>query len=136
MMGIILTLYIKEKVGKVEFLTVLIASFVFSFFYLEPRAAIAGLIPIIAIYFFPNWKSKPTLFLGKISYSLYLIHPIFGAAVVNYLSHKVDVPFEKILVVLLGVFVAIVSAYFMYRFIEKPSQVASKKIKYTEKDAA
>ncbi len=135
LMGIIFTLYIKKMVTRVEFFIVLLSAAIFTTFYLELRAAIAGLLPIIIIYYWPNWNSKITAFLGKISYSLYLIHPIFGAAVVNYLSHKADTPIEKIGIVVLGVIVAILSAYVLYILVEKPSQKASKKIKYSNKDA-
>ncbi|MEZ4937848.1 MAG: acyltransferase [Crocinitomicaceae bacterium] len=132
LMGMVLSLYIKEKISKLEFLIILLGATVFTNFYLGTREAVAGLIPLVLIYYFPQWKSKPTLFLGKISYSLYLIHPIFGAAVVNHLSHNAETFLEKSLVVITGVVVAIVSAFIMYWFIEKPSQKASKKIKYSE----
>lgn len=74
-------------------------------------------------------KVKPLLFLGKISYSLYLIHPIILLTAINV--------FENILptyVILLFVPVlSMISATFMYFLIEKPSIKLGRSLKNRNK---
>jgi peptidoglycan/LPS O-acetylase OafA/YrhL len=83
---------------------------------------------VALIHLIPTFKFKPTLFLGKISYSLYLLHGLSGGLVINLLSHVEALQPYKILVILLGVFIAVLSAFVFYLIIEKPSQKWSKNI--------
>lgn len=129
MVGITYAFYITKLIGKTElFLLYIVLSGIILW---KQGAFDLGLAAaaITAIHYFPHFKTKITLFLGKISYSLYLVHSIFGAAFVNYLSHHFKSPMGKFLVISGGIIISIVSAYVMYRLIEKPSQRISKKIK-------
>ena len=71
-------------------------------------------------------------FLGKFSYSVYLIHPILGATFVNVLSHYVSGPLQKIILVAGGLTITAIGSYAMYWAIEKPSKKLSSKLKYTK----
>jgi len=88
-----------------------------SFIYVGPLflvfyAFTQGWIKFIAI--------KPLIYLGKISYSLYLTHQIIGYIFINYLyTHGVSSP-EILLVTVL--FFAIGLASLLHYFVEKPSQ--------------
>jgi len=86
---------------------------------------IAGLS---SIHFFPNFTKTPLEWLGNLSYSLYLIHPVFGALVVNILSHHAHNGLMKCAVVLAGVAVSLASAWVLYVLVERPSHLTAKKI--------
>ncbi|WP_017653695.1 acyltransferase family protein [Fortiea contorta] len=85
------------------------------------------------------WLSWPWLqFLGKISYSLYLIHvPIMGA--VFFVASKL-LPrniIGEIAYLILGTLICIVSAAIMWQLVEKPSIKLSQKVKLIKnKEAA
>jgi peptidoglycan/LPS O-acetylase OafA/YrhL len=80
------------------------------------------------IHFGSHLKTGITLFLGKISYSLYLIHSLIGAAFINFLSHQCEYFWQKLLVVLGGILVSVFCAWLLYRFVEKPTHQFAKKI--------
>lgn len=67
---------------------------------------------------------KPLLFLGKISYSLYLVHPIVLLLLINLLKGVIPISIIMILVPVISIIVA----WAMYHIIEKPSIVIGKKI--------
>jgi peptidoglycan/LPS O-acetylase OafA/YrhL len=74
--------------------------------------------------------SKPLLFLGNISYSLYLLHTPIGGKILNY-SKRFDVDeFSKALIVVLALSVSIAVSWVFYMLVEKPSHVWAKKIKF------
>lgn len=127
--GIFYALFISKKYTRTEFLVALALSSVSVYFAQGPIDLSIGLGSLAVIHFFPNFKTKVGLFLGDISYSLYLLHAIVGAGVINFLSHRFTAPIEKFGVVLVGIAVSILSAYVFWRFIEKPSQNRSRKIK-------
>jgi len=84
---------------------------------------------VAAIHFFKNFTFDYGKRLGNISYSLYLLHTLIGGAFVNVMSHKFTLPYQKFIVIFLGVLISLASAAIFYRFIEKPSQQYTKKIK-------
>ncbi len=83
---------------------------------------------LLLIHYAPNFKSKLGEFIGKISYSLYLLHSIIGAAFVNYLSHSMTASYQKFLVIIGGYLISVLSAYFLYRIIEKPTHQIARKL--------
>ena len=92
--------------------------------------AIAGLFTILVIHFLPAFTNNVLDFLGKISYSLYLLHPITGKALINVLSYKFRAGYQKPVVIIMGYILSVVTAYVFYRILEKPSQKLAAKIKY------
>jgi peptidoglycan/LPS O-acetylase OafA/YrhL len=92
--------------------------------------AIAALLTILVINFLPNLTHSVLEFLGKISYSLYLLHPITGKALINVLSYKFRAGYQKPFVIIAGYILAVIAAYVFYRILEKPFQKLSGKIKY------
>lgn len=97
---------------------------------------IAALFAILVIHFLPNLTNNVLEFLGKISYSLYLLHQITGKALINVLSYKFRAGYQKPIVIIAGFILAVISAYIFYRIIEKPSQKLSGKIKYNRAEPA
>jgi peptidoglycan/LPS O-acetylase OafA/YrhL len=79
-----------------------------------------------------NWLNYRWLqFLGKISYSLYLIHTAVGTRVLNIgqrITH--DRVGFAVMWVVLGFIVSILSAWLMYRYIERPGVALGKRLKY------
>jgi peptidoglycan/LPS O-acetylase OafA/YrhL len=92
--------------------------------------AIAGLATILVINFLPNLTHPVLDFLGKISYSLYLLHPITGKPFVNALSHKFNAGYQIAILVIAGYILSVIAAYVLYRIVEKPAKRLSGKIKY------
>ena len=69
-------------------------------------------------------ESKPLLWLGRVSYSLYLFHPMVLLFCVYYLQGALTVWGS----VLLGFFLSFLIAELFYRIVEKPSIQLGKKI--------
>jgi peptidoglycan/LPS O-acetylase OafA/YrhL len=70
------------------------------------------------------------LWLGTISYSLYLVHWEIGRAAVNVSRRILFIHNIEIVKVLIGIGFSILSAWLLYMYIEKPSIRYSKHIKY------
>jgi len=128
-LGIFYALYISGKYKNWNFILPMLFCSIVVFVEQGIIDLIFALTTLGIIHYFPKFKTKTGLFLGKISYSLYLIHSIIGAAFINFMSHRVSSPEGKFMVILLGTIITIVSAYFFWKLIEKPSQIKSHKIK-------
>src|SRR5262249_36755165 len=76
---------------------------------------------------------RPLQHLGRISYSLYLVHPVFGDPIVYYFRRSLFGPTSNTAVdsglFALACGVSILAAHLMYRFIEKPSVELAKRFK-------
>ncbi|WDE98206.1 hypothetical protein PQO03_20525 [Lentisphaera profundi] len=90
---------------------------------------IIGIFTLFLIHQYPNFKNHIGDFFGKISYSLYLIHSIIGAALINFLSKRFNLPYQKLLVISLGFIISIVFAYFFWKLIEHPTHKLAKRLK-------
>nr|WP_262898178.1 acyltransferase [Niastella soli] len=91
---------------------------------------IAGLATILIIHFLPNLTTPVLEFLGKISYSLYLLHLITGKALINVLSHKFSAGYQITIIIIIGYLFSVLSAWVFYKIIENPAQRWSGRIKY------
>lgn len=125
--GIVYILWLKQKIGNAEYwiLNIVLAPCIYSL--LGGVDLGIAIVSLMTIHYFANFKTKITLFLGKISYSLYLLHAMVGGAFVNYLSHIYTATYQKVIIVLIGFGISVISAYFLYRFVEKPSHNYAKK---------
>tara|TARA_A200000159_G_C7338693_1_gene346242 strand:- start:84 stop:1073 length:990 start_codon:yes stop_codon:yes gene_type:complete len=92
--------------SKVVFI---ITSVFYLFFYL----AISGKLRFLTF--------KPLIFLGEISYSLYLLHQNIGYVIINELY---TYGINPILSISVAICVSIVLAYFTTKYVEKPSLIA------------
>lgn len=70
------------------------------------------------------------LFLGQISYSLYLLHMPIGMRVINIGGRFADGPVEKVVVLALAVAVTIGAAFVFHRWVERPAQRWSSSVRY------
>lgn len=130
LLGNLLFLYKKRIIRCSELFIVGIIAFIFICFFMGVPIFVSCIIPFFAILFFKELQTSITNQLGKISYSIYLIHTIIGSAIINILSHHVESPFGKFIVVIAGLFGTIVASYAMYHLVEKTSQRLSKGVKY------
>lgn len=128
--GICWSFYHEKKIMTFEFIIVLITACVVVYFKFGHIEAILGFFTVIAVQTFNTWSNKMLDFFGNISYSLYLIHPLVGASIINILSHTFFLSWQKPIVICIGLGVTILSSYLMYRFVEKPTQLLSKRIMY------
>jgi peptidoglycan/LPS O-acetylase OafA/YrhL len=88
------------------------------------------LISSLAIFYF-TLIIKPLAFLGDISYSLYLIHPLTFIVFTGTAKRlHIDLNHYKLLWLIVEVSIASLSAYIFYLLIEKPSLRLSKHIFY------
>lgn len=83
----------------------------------------------VVVMLFTQLNFRPLQFLGKISYSLYLIHPMVGGLVIYLLMPYVTDYWQNYLVLSAGIVGSGIAAYLMYRIIERPSIAAAENSK-------
>lgn len=93
------------------------------------HAAVAGLFAAGFILFW-RYSNPALLFLGSISFSLYLIHVPTGGRVVNLGSRFFTSELGQVFVVIMVLIVSLVSAWLLYRLVEKPAQQWAARIRY------
>lgn len=69
-------------------------------------------------------KKRYFLFIGKISFSLYLIHPIILMSFIHLFSDYIYLP----ILIIVSIIVSIISSHYLYNYIELPSISIGKKI--------
>lgn len=98
-------------------------------YYISPATAVTTVLATLAVAFW-NWESKPTSWMGEISYSLYLTHGFSGGQVLYFFSRYFHSFGEKMLLLFLAVLASLVFAWVYWRVIEVPSMEWSKLVKY------
>ncbi|MHB8260549.1 MAG: acyltransferase family protein [Bacteroidia bacterium] len=131
--GILIFLYKSNCIQVVEFITVSILFSIAIFILNEKIAGIVTVVSELVIILLFNHSNKVLAWLGKFSYSVYLIHAIIGAAVVNILSHYANTTLSKLAVIITGLIVTFCFSYLMYLTVEKPSKKLSSKLAYRKK---
>jgi len=122
----------RGKIGKLEFALLVIGFAVAGFFKIGFVQLLAGLIALCVIMADARIKHSVFNFLGTISYSLYLLHALTGAAAVA-VGEKLGLGVSyagKFGLILIAVAVSIVTAYLLYLFVERPAQAWSSSFKY------
>jgi peptidoglycan/LPS O-acetylase OafA/YrhL len=130
LLGILLFLYKTNLILRREYVFANAITIAFCFYMYPFASVIYMLLPIGAVLFYPDLKVPGFHFTGKFSYSIYLMHSLTGASVINLLSHHYTSPVEKFCVIVLGIIVTLISGYVMYLFIEKPSKNLSASFQY------
>jgi len=128
LLGIILFLYKIRNISIFEFVTL---TFILSgLIYIQ-----LGIPQLIASQFaflfilFVEFKSTITGFLSRISYSLYITHSFVGIIFIHITKYFLISSGMKYFFVLFMIGVALMIAYYYYRFIERPFLSLSRKIK-------
>ena len=128
--GIILFLYKSGRVSGAEMLLGTLAMIVHLWFFNSAVTACVAAATAAYIHFLFTWSNKLLAFLGRASYSVYLIHPVLGASFINVFSHHVSGSFAKFMLVTGGVLITFAGSYLMYLLVEKPSRKLSSGIRY------
>ncbi|MCA6364971.1 MAG: acyltransferase [Bacteroidetes bacterium] len=87
-----------------------------------------GIGTLMLVSFFGRKRTAATEWLGEISYSLYLVHTATGSAIINLLSHQLNTPLQKVLVIMAGFVLSVMSAWVMYMLVEKPAMKLAQRI--------
>ncbi len=128
--GIIAFQITAKKITLNQYLSALFVLTILSFLNKEILLASVGFITSVAIVFIQTPKIVILSFLGKISYSLYLLHVPIGGRVVN-LSPRIGQGLHiKILSLIFALGISVLCAYLMYKYVEKPVQKHFKTMKY------
>ncbi|WNJ18802.1 acyltransferase [Pontibacter sp. G13] len=129
-LGIFYAMFLTKHFSLREFLAAGILSIVMCLTVSKIEWVDIGLatVAIAVIHFFPYLTTKGGRFFGKISYSLYLFHSLIGARFINFMSHRTTEAWEKFLVITVGVILATITAYIVWKLVERPSQLLSKKV--------
>jgi peptidoglycan/LPS O-acetylase OafA/YrhL len=85
---------------------------------------------------FVKLNAKPLMFLGQISYSLYLVHTTIGGRIINMGTRFTTSLVSRYAVLAVGLAVSIGSAYLLFRFVERPAQRLSSRIKVNQSSAS
>ena len=125
--GIAYALYRYQKIWSVEFILVLAVSLLVGLATLPPLQPVLALFLVAFVHYFPRFINRPLAFLGRISYSMYLLHAITGSILINLLARFFHEPWQKPLVIIAGFAITLILSYILYRLIEKPSMAWSKK---------
>ncbi|WP_316804879.1 acyltransferase [Pedobacter nototheniae] len=78
-----------------------------------------------------NRSFKPLVFLGKISYSLYLIHPLILIYLLGIGKKLFDIKKHELLFLFSELTIVIIAAYVFYILIENKTRNLAKKLKYS-----
>lgn len=132
--GILIFLYKTFLISRMEFILVNVLCSIDIFIYNEKTACLVSVASGLMIVFAFTYTNKILAWLGRFSYSVYLMHAIVGAAAVNVLSHYATNAVSKVVICIIGIGVTFISSYGMYLFVEKPSKKLSSKLAYRKSD--
>lgn len=128
--GIVTFQYFARIITIREYALLLAVTSFFLFQSLGEAKAVVGVVTALVIGFVRIKKTKIIAFFGVISYSLYLVHIPIGWRLVHFGKRFATTGVEYFVVSLCGFLLSICSAYFFFRFIEKPAREWSSRIKY------
>ncbi len=124
--GVLFFQYAQGIISKREFVISMLCCWGITFWCFDIYHLSAVVGSALIIYFF-NVHIGPLVFMGKISYSFYLIHIPVAWVLTDFLgkSYPGGNPYVHISI---GVAMAILAAYIFYLIIEKPCHILAKKI--------
>jgi peptidoglycan/LPS O-acetylase OafA/YrhL len=130
----VVTFHLKVgRVGMAQYLTFLALLLVVERSIAGTPETIAGLGASLMIAW-DRINNVVCRFLGDISYSLYLIHEPIGNRLLNLSTRYFDSAWSKVFLVLLATSLSIACAFAFYRFIERPAQKISNRIRYRRRE--
>jgi len=99
----------------------------------ELVSAAVGAATGLVILYLPEVRSRILIWIGGISYSLYLLHPLVGGRVMNLAVRLPDTPWIQAFALILGVLVAIIASAIFFKLIERPSHEFSRGIRHQKR---
>ena len=130
-LGILTAFHRKDQLKMIPYVVLIILLSCVVFFNHGIAIAFLTLITAVLIAFFSDLgNTKILIFLGNISYSLYLLHVPIGGKIIN-LSKRLELnEVSKFGIVLIALAFSIFAAWLFYKYIEKPSHQWAKKVKF------
>lgn len=129
-MGIAVAAYKTGRMNQLLLWIVLATAVTVSLVRGQPYAMpLTGFITALLICY-AEFKSRVTDFLGKISFSLYLLHVPIGGRIINLGGRYADTAWKVWAVLLVALLVTLIASWVFYKLVEYPSQLLSKKITY------
>ena len=129
--GILAFQFIAKKISLTQYFIMIFIAAILSYYNKEILITVIGLLTSFSIAFVQAPKIVIFVFLGKISYSLYLLHFIVGIRIMNFLARFGQGSYMRILSLVFALCLSFLAAYLMYQYVEKPTQKYFKNIKYT-----
>jgi peptidoglycan/LPS O-acetylase OafA/YrhL len=126
--GILLLLWEQKKINSTLGMIGILIAAVLTALVNGIDVAIACILTITAIKCFVIDKPAANN-LGKISYSLYLLHGLIGGNIIYFFGRNIASFPVKVLLVVIAILFSILGSYIYWLVIEKPSQTWSKKFK-------
>lgn len=127
--GLLTLLAKKDRISHTVWHILILALTLYLGITISIHTAILGYISSLIIFYL-NFQFAVTNFLGRISYSLYLVHMFFGAILFEYLADY-HIPVTMLFLIIMAW--SILVAFIFYILIEKPSQKLSKSIRFLHK---
>jgi peptidoglycan/LPS O-acetylase OafA/YrhL len=128
-MGLLIFLHERKLLSEREFWIFLLIAVVVQFQVKDFFGALVGLSTVLAIRFIPQISCHWLIWIGSISYSFYLLHPLIGGRVMNFCERFPNSIVVQIIAVPLALFVSIIAAYLFFRAIELPSHQLSRALR-------
>lgn len=129
-MGISVCAFKTGLIGKYELWASLLTCLLVSIIREQPLGMPLVGITTALLITYAEFRSSITDFLGKISFSLYLLHVPIGGRIINLGGRYANTGWKVCLVLMLALFVSLLSSWIFYKLIELPSQKFSKCVKY------
>lgn len=121
-------MYKEESIDqRIAFLLIVLCA-LFIFMKEGWELALAGLFPALFMVFLGHKRFRALEFLGKISYSLYLIHVPIGGRVINLTVKLTDNIYLSMLAVFAALAVSVAFAWLFFLVVEEPSIRWAKRI--------
>jgi peptidoglycan/LPS O-acetylase OafA/YrhL len=135
LVGVLVMRAVASDAKKFQTTAWLLASLALAFFLGGIATGIVVSIGACSILFFRSVEfGRLAIFLGSMSYSLYLVHVPIGGRVVNLGQRFGEGSFYEFVIVALALLASLVAAMLLHRFVEVPTLKASRKIGETKRD--
>lgn len=131
-LGIFYALYITDTYTLREFITLMLLCCIVVYFQQGLVDLAIALMTLVLVHVIPDFANRTGEFLGKISYSMYLLHTVVGATFINFMSRTVTSPGGKFCVILAGLILSLASAYLFWMVVERPSQIKAREVTITD----
>lgn len=129
-MGIAVAAYKTERINQMLLWMIVAVAVTVSLVRGQPYIMpLTGLITALLICYV-EFKTRITDFLGKISFSLYLLHVPIGGRIINLGGRYANTSWKVWGVLLVALIVTLIASWIFYKLVEYPSQKLSKRIKY------
>jgi peptidoglycan/LPS O-acetylase OafA/YrhL len=128
--GLIALGYALEKITKRESLLLILIVIIWLCYLEQSSVMIAASFSTVLAIMFLKIHSKHIDYLGKISFSLYLIHIPIGGRVINFLGRYAKTESDVWMTLGIALIITLGFSWMFYKIIETPSQILSRKIKY------